>query len=113
MKQTIGIIGGGASGLAAAYFALHNSNNSVHIFEKQSKIGRKVAASGNGRCNLTNIAEISDFIKHFGSNGRFLHQAFARFFSPELITFFEGRGLALSTERGGRVFPTCGKASRY
>jgi predicted Rossmann fold flavoprotein len=53
---------------------------------------------------------VSDFIGHFGKNGRFLRQAFSRFFAPELVDFFEKNGLPVSLERGGRYFPTSGKA---
>lgn len=103
------VIGGGAAGLMAAGQAAE-AGRSVLLLEKMGQPGRKICITGKGRCNLTNIAEPIEFINHFGSNGRFLHQAFARFFSPELMTFFEGLGLPLTIERGGRVFPTCGKA---
>ena len=103
------VIGGGAAGLMAAGQAAE-AGRSVLLLEKMGQPGRKICITGKGRCNLTNIADLHDFIEHFGKNGRFLHQAFARFFSPELMAFFEGLGLPLTTERGGRVFPTCGKA---
>jgi predicted Rossmann fold flavoprotein len=67
--------------------------------------GRKLFISGKGRCNLTNRAPLDEFIAHFGSNGKFLRQAFHRFFSPELIEFFERQGVPTIIERGGRVFP--------
>ena len=103
------VIGGGPAGLMAAGEAAA-SGGQVLLLEKMARPGRKLGITGKGRCNLTNIAELSEFIHHFGKNGRFLHQAFDRFFTPELIAFFESRGLPLSTERGGRVFPTCGRA---
>ncbi len=103
------VIGGGAAGLMAAGQAAEAAR-SVLLLEKMAQPGRKICITGKGRCNLTNIADLPDFIDHFGSNGRFLHQAFARFFSSELMAFFEGIGLPLTIERGGRVFPTCGKA---
>ncbi|MDP3478672.1 MAG: aminoacetone oxidase family FAD-binding enzyme, partial [Desulfoprunum sp.] len=108
-RNRVIVIGGGAAGLMAAGQAAE-AGKSVLLLEKMGQPGRKICITGKGRCNLTNIAEPTDFINHFGSNGRFLHQAFARFFSPELMTFFEGLGLPLTIERGGRVFPTCGKA---
>ncbi len=82
----------------------------VHLLEKMKRPGRKLCIAGKGRCNLTNSAELADFITHFGKNGRFLHQAFDRFFSSELAQFFNTLGLDLVTERGGRVFPASGKA---
>ncbi len=81
------------------------------ILEKMKQPGRKLSITGKGRCNLTNIAEKTDFIAHFGKTGKFLHQAFGRFFSRELMCFFENLGLKLTTERGGRVFPVSGKAT--
>jgi predicted Rossmann fold flavoprotein len=74
------------------------------------RAGLKLCITGKGRCNITNTAELSDFIAHFGKTGPFLRQAFARFFNTDLMEFFTGLGLELVTERGGRVFPASGKA---
>ncbi|MDP6490802.1 MAG: NAD(P)/FAD-dependent oxidoreductase, partial [Kiritimatiellia bacterium] len=49
-------------------------------------------------------------MRHFGQTGTFLHQAFSRYFSQDLVAFLESRGVPLVTERGGRVFPASGKA---
>jgi hypothetical protein len=54
---------------------------------------------------LTNIAPVNDFIRHFGPGGKFLRQAFARFFSEDLIDFLNSLGVETKSERGGRVFP--------
>ena len=81
------------------------------LLEKMNKTGLKLCITGKGRCNITNIAEISDFINHFGKTGPFLRQAFARFFNTDLMEFLTGLGLELVTERGGRVFPASGKAT--
>ena len=48
------IIGGGASGMMAALSALENPDNSVTLLERQSRVGKKLLATGSGRCNLTN-----------------------------------------------------------
>jgi len=103
------VVGGGASGLMAAGRAAE-SGADTFLLEKMKHPGRKLAITGKGRCNLTNVAELSEFIEHFGKSGRFLHQAFHRFFTGELMSFFETRGLPLTVERGGRVFPASGKA---
>ncbi|RUM33520.1 MAG: aminoacetone oxidase family FAD-binding enzyme [Desulfobulbus sp.] len=109
MKNRILVIGGGASGLmAAGQAALAGAG--VVLLEKMKTPGRKISISGKGRCNLTNIADQTDFIHHFGKNGRFLRQSFHHFFSAELMDFFESQGLPLVKERGGRVFPESGKA---
>ena len=53
--MTVGIIGGGASGMAAALAAAQYPNTQVILLERQSRVGRKLGATGNGRCNLTNL----------------------------------------------------------
>lgn len=108
-KTVVVVIGGGAAGLMAAGQAA-TAGVKVILLEKMKRPGRKICISGKGRCNLTNSAPIADFIEHFGKNGRFLRQSFSRFFAPELVAFFEQNGLAVSLERGGRYFPTSGKA---
>ncbi len=109
-QKKIVVIGGGAAGLMAAGQAT-SLNVSVVLFEKMKNPGRKICITGKGRCNITNIAQKHDFIEHFGKTGRFLHQAFSHFFSPELITYFKECGLELVIERGGRVFPANGDAN--
>lgn len=109
-KRKIIVIGGGAAGLMAAGQAA-TAGAEVILLEKMHRPGRKLGITGKGRCNLTNIAELKEFITHFGPNGRFLRQAFARFFAPELTAFLEAQGLPLATERGGRIFPAGGRAT--
>lgn len=103
------VVGGGPSGLMAAGQAAA-SGAKVLLCEKMRRPGRKLRISGKGRCNLTNIADKADFISHFGASGRFLHQAFSRFFNTDLMDFLNGLGLEMVTERGGRVFPASGSA---
>jgi len=93
-----------AAGVAAA------AGGRVLLLEKMKQPGRKLAITGKGRCNLTNICENREFIEHFGKTGRFLRQALHRFSNLDLIDFFNNNGLATVTERGGRVFPASGKA---
>ncbi len=81
------------------------------LLEKMETPGRKLFISGKGRCNLTNVAPINEFIEHFGPNGRFLRQAFHRYFAEDLLTFFHDLGVPTVTERGGRVFPASGLSS--
>jgi predicted Rossmann fold flavoprotein len=80
------------------------------LLEKMNRPGRKLRISGKGRCNITNIAPVDDFIQHFGTNGRFLRSAFSRFFSDDLIEFLDGLAVATVVERGGRVFPVSNDA---
>ncbi len=104
------IVGGGPAGLMAAGQAAKAGAETL-MLEKMKRIGIKLCITGKGRCNLTNVAELADFITHFGKTGRFLRQAFARFFNNELMEFFNELGLGLVTERGGRVFPVSGNAT--
>ncbi len=104
------VIGGGAAGLMAAGQAAQ-AGSRVLLLEKMPQPGRKLGITGKGRCNLTNCCEVQDFVCRFGTSGRFLRQAFARFFNTELMAFFEELGVPLMTERGGRVFPAGGQAT--
>ncbi|MFC1799531.1 NAD(P)/FAD-dependent oxidoreductase [Candidatus Eisenbacteria bacterium] len=103
------VVGGGAAGLMAAGQAAQLGAETL-LVEKMSRPGRKLRIAGKGRCNLTNVALLPEFIAHFGRNGRFLRQAFSGFFTAELAAFFEELGVPTVTERGGRVFPASGEA---
>jgi len=104
------IIGAGAAGLVAAGFAAAQGA-AVTLLEKMPQAGKKLAISGKGRGNLTNIAAIDEFIAHFGVGGNFLRQAFARFFRDELLALLAEEGVATVTERGGRIFAASGRAA--
>ncbi|HHW02725.1 MAG TPA: NAD(P)/FAD-dependent oxidoreductase [Thermoanaerobacterales bacterium] len=104
MYKTVAVIGGGAAGLMAAYHAAHCGAR-VLLFERNTNLGRKILISGKGRCNLTNIKSIEDFIENIPGNGKFLYGALTRFSNTDLINFFEKMGLKTKVERGGRVFP--------
>ena len=103
------IVGGGAAGLMAAGQAAI-AGARVLVLEKMDRPALKLGITGKGRCNITNIAEVTEFIYHFGKTGLFLRQAFSRFFNTDLMSFLEEAGLPLVTERGGRVFPASGRA---
>lgn len=103
------VVGGGPAGLMAAGEAAGLGAETV-LLEKNDRPGRKLLLTGKGRCNLTNIAPVSDFIDHFHPNGRFLRSAFSRYFSEDLIAFFEAHGVQTIIERGGRVFPASNDA---
>jgi predicted Rossmann fold flavoprotein len=104
-KRRVIVVGGGVAGLMAAGQAA-SCGAEVVLLEKMARPARKLGLTGKGRCNLTNTAELSDFIERFGPNGRFLRQAFARFFSYDLVAFLGELGVGTEVERGGRVFPT-------
>lgn len=103
------VVGGGASGMMAAGRA-GNCGAEVLLLEKTDACGKKILVSGKTRCNLTNAADLKDFIAMYGSNGRFLNNTFHYFFRPELLTFFDNYGVATKLERGGRIFPVSDNA---
>ena len=105
----IAVIGGGPAGMLAAGQASLDGA-SVVLVEKMDTLGKKLSITGKKRCNLTNSADLPDFIDHFGPNGRFLHQTFARFFREDLIDFLQSIGISTEAERGGRIFPSNGDA---
>ena len=107
MKKVV-VIGGGAAGLMAAGFA--GKNAEVLIIEKNDRVGRKLAITGKGRCNVTNSADISEFIENTPGNGRFLYSALYSFTNDDVIEFFNKLGVKTKVERGGRVFPVSDSA---
>jgi hypothetical protein len=98
------VVGGGAAGLMAAGRA-GELGAGVLLLEKTDNCGKKILVSGKTRCNLTNSADLKNFISMYGDNGRFLFSAFYNFFRPELLAFLNNLGLATKVERGGRIFP--------
>ena len=96
------VIGGGASGLMAAITAAGNGH-AVTLLERQARVGRKLLATGNGRCNLTNRNMGLSF--YHGQAPDFIRPAFAVLGQPETLQFFHELGLLTTTEDSGRVYP--------
>lgn len=109
MKR-IAVIGAGPAGMLAAAFA-KNDNTSVEIFDGNEKAGKKLFLTGKGRCNITNIAPMDEFMQNIPRNPRFLFSAFSGFFNYDIIDLIEGQGVPTKVERGGRVFPESDKSS--
>ena len=109
MEHDVIIVGAGAAGLMAAVAAAERGRN-VLLLEKMDQAGRKLRITGKGRCNLTNTSPLRDTLTHIGPEPRWLRNAYGRFFNQELMDFFESRGVALTVERGNRVFPASGKS---
>ena len=103
MKKII-VIGGGPAGIMAA-LAAANGGAEVTLWERNKSLGRKLAITGKGRCNITNMADTKDLVKNMPGNGSFLYSAFTRFSAEDTWDFFEQHGLQLKVERGRRVFP--------
>lgn len=102
--QDVIVIGAGAAGLMAAGQAA-STGAKVLLLEKKEMPGRKIAISGKGRCNLTNAENVSDFIRNYPGNGRFLNGILREFDNVRLREFFAHYGVESKVERGGRVFP--------
>lgn len=105
----IAVVGAGPAGIMASVRARQLTRD-VILLERNNCIGKKILLSGKGRCNVTNIASVDDFIVKFGRQGEFLRTAFSRFFNQELIDFFKMKGLEMRIERQGRVFPITDRA---
>ena len=107
--MVIGIIGGGASGMAAALAAAENEKNQILLFERQARLGRKLAATGNGRCNLSNLhADEGGF---HGENPAFVFPAMERYDVKNTLNWFRGMGLFTVAEDSGRVYPYSDQAN--
>lgn len=104
MPKRIGIIGAGAAGLFAAGIAA-SSGNTVIVFEKTNKAGKKLLITGKGRCNITNNCALDELMANIPGNGRFLYSAFNKYDNRDIMDFFESIKVPLKTERGNRVFP--------
>jgi predicted Rossmann fold flavoprotein len=109
MEYDVIVIGGGPSGLMAA-IAAGEKGAKVLLIDKGDKLGRKLAISGGGRCNVTNRNSIEEIIKHIPGNGKFLYSAFSIFSNEDIISFFKKLGIALKEEDHGRMFPVSNKA---
>ncbi len=97
------VIGGGAAGLMAAGRAAQGGAR-VTLLERGTSLGRKLRISGKGRGNITNTAEIAEFVEAFGPSGKFLYGAFSRFFRNDLLDLLREQGVETKIERGGRIF---------
>ena len=105
----VGIIGGGASGMAAALAAAENPDAQVLLFERQARLGRKLQTTGNGRCNLTNL-HASEGGYH-GDDVSFAEPALSFFGPQETLAWFRNIGLFTVAEASGRVYPYSDQAN--
>lgn len=99
------IIGGGAAGMAAAIEAARCGDR-VTLLERMDRVGKKLLATGNGRCNLMNTG----FLRYPGGSD-FAREVLARCSAEQQQAFWRDLGLHLRTEEAGRVYPVSGQAS--
>lgn len=105
-KYDVIIIGGGAAGTMAAIWA--SKKRSVLLLEKNNKIGKKILATGNGRCNLTNLYTSANYFH--GSNFDFITQVLKRFDQNKTIDYFKKLEIEIKEEDSGRIFPKSDQA---
>lgn len=107
--ETIIIIGAGASGMMAALTAAEAPGRRVILLERQQRAGRKLLATGNGRCNLTNTGAAIE--NYHGESRDFAAPALDAFPPQAVLDFFRGLGLVTVEEYGGRVYPLSDSAN--
>ncbi|MDD5903289.1 MAG: aminoacetone oxidase family FAD-binding enzyme [Oscillospiraceae bacterium] len=107
--KTVVIIGGGASGMMAALSASENPENRIILLERQQRVGKKLLATGNGRCNLTNVG--AKPANYHGEQPEFAVPALQKLPPEKVLEFFRKLGLLTVTEYGGRVYPLSNSAN--
>jgi hypothetical protein len=107
LNHKIAIIGGGASGLMAAITAARLGGN-VTVYEHNSSVGKKILASGNGRCNIINTTTTAD--DYFGTDPHFTTYALEQLPFIDFINFCHSIGLLLDIKDDGRCYPLSNEA---
>lgn len=102
MSKNIAVIGGGAAGYTAA-IAAAEQGGSVTIYERCDRTAKKILATGNGRCNMSNIN--ADIRHYHGRNPKFINGVMHRFWVEETLDFFRRLGIVIKIEESGKVFP--------
>jgi predicted Rossmann fold flavoprotein len=108
IKKHVIVVGGGAAGMMAA-IAARRLGADVTILERNPRVGKKILATGNGRCNFTNIN--ADITCYHGTNPKFAYSALANFTVDNTIRFFKKLGIEYKVEDLGKVFPMSDQAS--
>ena len=104
------VVGGGAAGMMAALFSAREGAH-VTLLERNEKLGKKMYITGKGRCNVTNAADLDQYMRVIFRNPRFMYAAFATLDNRGLMALIEENGTPLKVERGERVFPVSDKSS--
>ncbi len=107
--MNIAIIGAGAAGMAAAITAAASGTNRVILLERQARVGKKLLATGNGRCNLSNWNAGASH--YHGADRDFVLPALEAFPVQSTLDFFQTLGLYTVTEPGGRIYPYSDQAN--
>ncbi len=112
MVYDIVIIGGGASGMMCAISAAQTSpGTKIVLLEKNDRLGRKLAITGHGRCNITNSAPLRETLNKYGKGeSKFLKHSFYNLKNEDLLNIFREKGLEFKVEGNNRVFPITEKS---
>lgn len=105
------VIGGGAAGLAAAITAgrmMEGQPSKILILERMDRVGKKILATGNGRCNLANTKMK---LERYHGDVDFAEQVFQKMNIESNLSFFSSLGLMMIPDGEGRVYPFSGQAS--
>lgn len=112
------VIGGGPAGMMATISSSFYGQKTL-LIEKNRKLGKKLAGTGGGRCNVTNSGgrcnvtnngSLDNLLAGIPGNGRFLYSVFSQFDNHDIINFFTENGVKLKVEDHGRVFPASDKS---
>ena len=98
------VIGGGPAGMMSTISSSFYGQTTL-LLEKNRKLGKKLAGTGGGRCNVTNNGSLDDLLAGIPGNGRFLYSVFSQFDNQDIVRFFTENGVKLKVEDHGRVFP--------
>lgn len=99
------VVGGGAAGLFAAVVAAE-AGARVCLLEQNPELGRKLAITGGGRCNIFNAeTDVRSLLAHYGAAKEALYSPFSRFGVPDTWAWFEAHGTSIVVEDGKRAFP--------
>ena len=110
MKYNVCIIGGGASGLAAAvYIKQNNADVSVAVLERLNRVGKKLITTGNGRCNITNRDEA--LFHYHGEHSDFADFALKQYDNKKIGEFYNSLGVPFYCDDKGRFYPASLQAS--
>lgn len=107
MRTEVVIIGGGASGMVAAIIAARNGAK-VALVEQKNELGKKLLATGNGRCNFTNL--LMNPTCFYSQDAHFIEALLSVYTPQVIIEFFQSLGV-LSKDRNGYVYPITDQAS--
>lgn len=105
MNKNILILGGGASGLAAAVIA-SECGARVTILERSDRVAKKLLATGNGRCNLANVGKNA----YYGDE-KFADEVLSHIGAEDVRAFFDRLGVPTRPDSAGRVYPACNQAA--